>query len=243
MNPFQTKENYWVSLSDVMTGLMVIFMFIAISYIVQIQEKQRQRDDLIEEYQETVIALYDKLKVEFEEDFKEENWNAKIDEDLSIQFLNERVLFREGQARIRTRFREILNDFFPRYIEILLNSRFKEKIAEVRIEGHTNSTGDYMYNVELSQERTANVLNFVLFKGTDTFSKLNDDDQELVRFWFTANGFSYGRTLDKNGGFTIESNQSEDYKLSRRVEFRIITKTEELIKQIIQQKEKEDASI
>jgi hypothetical protein len=87
MNPFSKNENYWISLSDIMTGLMVIFMFIAISYIKQVQDKQKKTDELIEEYQETVIALYEKLKIEFEEDFKEENWNAKIDKDLSIQFV------------------------------------------------------------------------------------------------------------------------------------------------------------
>lgn len=237
MQQFVKQESYWISLSDIMTGLMVIFMFIAISYIKQVQDKQKETDALIEEYQQTVIALYEKLKIEFEEDFKAENWNAKIDEDLSIQFLNERVLFQEGQSRIRTKFREILDDFFPRYIEILLDERFIDKIAEVRIEGHTNSVGGYMSNVYLSQQRTANVLDYILFDGTETYEELPTAQQDLVRYWFTANGFSFGRTLDSDGNFTINSNATEDKKLSRRVEFRIITKTEELIKKIIEQKQ------
>ena len=70
MNPFTNKEDYWISLSDIMTGLMVIFMFIAISYIVQIQEKQRETDELIKDYQTTVIDLYETLQKEFEEDCK-----------------------------------------------------------------------------------------------------------------------------------------------------------------------------
>jgi hypothetical protein len=94
-----------------------------------------------------------------------------------------------------------------------------------------------MKNVHLSQERTANVLDYILFRGTETYDNLPSNNQDLVRYWFTANGFSFGRTLDEKGEFTIISNEEEDKELSRRVEFRIVTKTEELIKRIIEQKQ------
>ena len=42
------NESNWRSFSDVMTGLMVIFMFIAISYINEVQKKQQQRDIIFE---------------------------------------------------------------------------------------------------------------------------------------------------------------------------------------------------
>ena len=44
------NERNWMSFSDLMTGLMVIFMFIAISYIEQINKKQEQRDDIFREF-------------------------------------------------------------------------------------------------------------------------------------------------------------------------------------------------
>ena len=36
----QEDENNWISISDIMTGLMVIFMLIAISYVLKVQEKE-----------------------------------------------------------------------------------------------------------------------------------------------------------------------------------------------------------
>ena len=233
---FNNHENYWVSLSDIMTGLMVIFMFIAISYILQVQRQQQSVDDLLKDYSKTVEKLYEELKVEFEEDFTEENWNAKLEDDLSIRFLNERVLFYEGDARVRTRFRAILDDFFPRYIGILLKPEYRNKIAEVRIEGHTNSRGGYMDNLRLSQERTSNVLDYIFFNSDSAFSSLPAKDKELVKFWFTANGFSSGRTIDDSGKLTLYSGKEEDFTTSRRVEFRIVMKTDELVQNIMAQK-------
>ena len=82
----QKQENYWTSLSDIMTGLMVIFLFISISYMLQIQKKQKEKDKIVEDFQNTKVELYKELKNEFESDFKKEKWHAVLDEDLSIRF-------------------------------------------------------------------------------------------------------------------------------------------------------------
>ncbi len=234
MKIFPTKkENYWVSLSDIMTVLMVIFMFIAITYIRQIQADQDDRNRILVEYQETNIALYDALREEFEEDFAENRWHAELGEDLSIRFLNEDVLFEYDSVILRTEFQRILEQFFPRYIGILLDDRFRDKISEVRIEGHTDSVGSYMYNVDLSQRRTANVLNFLFYRNNSEYNRLPEEDQEFMRYWFTTTGFSFGRTLDSGGEYTFLSDHPEDSGRSRRVEFRIVTKSEEVVNQML----------
>ena len=228
------KENYWVSLSDIMTVLMVIFMFIAITYMRQIKKDQENQNRVLEEYQETYIALFDTLNSEFEEDFKESNWHAELSEDLSIRFLNEEVLFDYNSVELKPEFQQILEDFFPRYLEILLDKQFRDKIAEVRIEGHTDSKGGYMFNVRLSQNRTSNVLDFLFNRRGSEYLDMEVIDRELLRYWFTTTGFSYGRTMDRNGELTIESNNSENSARSRRVEFRIVMKSEEVLKQMLE---------
>ena len=42
------KDNYWIPLADLMTVLMVIFLFMAISYMVVIKKKQVEKDKIIE---------------------------------------------------------------------------------------------------------------------------------------------------------------------------------------------------
>ena len=34
------RSNVWMSVSDLMTGLMIIFLFVAVSYMVKVQDNQ-----------------------------------------------------------------------------------------------------------------------------------------------------------------------------------------------------------
>lgn len=231
-------ENYWISFSDLMTGLMVIFMFIAISYIIEIQNKQRERDLMFEEFKSTRENLYYELKNKFEDQFKV--WNVELDKDLSIKFTNPDVLFGSGEVEIRPKFKVMLDSFFPQYFDILLQDKYKDKIVEVRIEGHTDTVpipkydGDpYIGNVILSQLRSTEVLKY--FRNMDYFKKLPDEKKRRLQFWLTSNGLSYGRTLDADKKLTFFSNKPINKEYSRRVEFRIITSSEKLVDSVLNQ--------
>jgi len=229
MIKLKKKENYWISLSDIMTGLMVLFMFIAISYIIEIQKKTNTIENLIKDYKETIVELYKELDVEFSKDFKEK-WDAILEPDLSIKFLNERVQFDYDRSEIKQEFKNILEDFFPRYLRIILKDKYADKIAEVRIEGHTDAHGGYLYNVKLSQDRARNVLAFL--QNLTIYKNLDISTQKRLEYWLTANGLSFGRTLDANGQLTALTNNPIDSYKSRRVEFKIVTKSEKLIENI-----------
>lgn len=237
------KEEFWISLSDLMTGLMIIFLFISIAFMRKVKEEQVQVNNIVESFKETKIALYQELKKEFETDFRSTNWNAEIDEDLSIRFLNEEVLFGYDESTLKEDFKELLNNFWPRYLKILLKDKYQKKILEVRIEGHTDSKGSFMYNVGLSQRRTKEVLNYVLYGSHSEFLKLNQNEKSFVKFWLVANGYSSGRTLDEDGNFTMNSHNQENRQKSRRVEFRIVTKSDEVLNQIKDLIEKQNESI
>ena len=232
MIKFRKRENYWISLSDIMTGLMVLFMFIAISYIIEIQKKQAERDEILEDFKQTKLELYKELDKEFSKDFKEK-WNAILEPDLSIKFLNEKVQFDYDKSDIKPEFKYILKDFFPRYLKIILKPKYKDKIAEVRIEGHTDNKGGYIYNVKLSQDRARSVLAFL--QEQDAYKNLDEQTQKRLEYWLTANGLSFGRTLDANGELTAITHKPLDSYKSRRVEFKIVTTSDKLIENILKQ--------
>lgn len=236
----KSGESNWISFSDLMTGLMVIFMFIAISYISEVRKEQAQQNIVFEEFKATKDQLFSELQNTFRDDFKE--WDMVLDKDLSIKFTNPDVLFQPAQVYIRPRFATILDDFLPRYFEVLLQEKYRDRIAEIRIEGHTDTKPAYRYNndpyignVILSQLRSAEVLKY--FRQLPFYRNLAKDQERRLQFLTTANGLSYGRTLDENGELTVESNQPANDRLSRRVEFRIITSTEALVEKVIKQLE------
>ena len=232
------NDSNWISFSDIMTGLMVIFMFIAISYIVEVQKRQKERDLIFKEFKDTKDKLYAELEQEFKDDFKE--WKVELDKDLSIKFTNPDVLFESGEAIIRPDFERILERFMPRYFKVLLQDKYIEKIAEVRIEGHTDAVpapqydaDPYIGNVKLSQLRSAEVLKY--FRDMKYYKNLSPESEQRLQFWLTANGLSYGRTLDADKQLTALSGNKTNNEFSRRVEFRIITTSESLVERVLKE--------
>ena len=231
------KENFWIPYADLMTVLLIIFLFISLAYMGLVQFQKREQDKIFEEYKLTKENLYKELEQAFKSDFTK--WNLELDKDLSIKFTNPEVLFPSGKSEITPKFQQILSEFFPKYLKVILQEKYQDKIAEIRIEGHTdnrpiNETDDaYIDNIKLSQDRSRKVLQFL--RGLNYYSTLTGKQEELLRFWLTANGLSFGRTLDKNKELTILSKQPIDNERSRRVEFRLVTTSDRLVEKVIQQ--------
>lgn len=218
------NNSYWIPLSDLMTVLMMIFLFIAVVYMAKVQEATKGITDLKESKQQ----LLEELNREFKEDFKSTKWNAVIDSNnLSIRFVNEDVMFGQDEDILKDQFKSILSNFFPRYLNIILKEKYTDKIAEVRIEGHTSQEGSYEYNLDLSQRRTQKVMTFL--RQLPEYKFLKKNDRLKMSYWLTANGLSFGRAIDKNGKLTYFSKLPADPQKCRRVEFRIVTTSSQAI--------------
>lgn len=226
------KHNVWMSVSDLMTGLMVIFLFVAVAYMIQVENSQ----SILTDYVETKNKLHDKLVKEFEGDTLK--WQMAIGKDLSMKFNNPTVLFAQGSSNLTPEFKEILDEFLPRYFNILLNDSLRDRIQEIRIEGHTDPVpyptlhpNPYIANVILSQQRSLSVLEY--FYSMPSFEKYTDKEKKLLEYWLTSNGLSYGKSLDDEGEYTIKSGNPIDYQMSRRVEFRIVTSGDEILENFV----------
>lgn len=188
-----TQESHWQSISDLMTGLMVIFLFVCLGFLYQLNQVK-------EKYNMERIAIYDELNKEFKPE-EMARWGARIDEhSLTVSFVEPSVFFDSGSAQVKPGFQNMLNDFFPRYINVL--KRHSDSIIEVRIEGNAskewnggdpNSSAAYYYNMKLSQDRAFNVLQYVY-----AIPAVYEDRlwlQEKLR----ANGASYSKANENVG--------------------------------------------
>ncbi len=229
-----SHDDHWIPLSDLMTGLMMMFLLIAIVYMIKVEadgklikETSARTAEIARLYQQTKSELYDDLRKEFEKDLP--RWDAELLSDATLRFRSPSVMFDSGRADLKPRFKEILSEFFPRYVSILMSEKFRDTIREIRVEGHTSSFWQgapseqdaYFQNMRLSQDRTRSALEFVM--------KLPSVSHSFVwlRDHLTANGLSYSKRI-----FNLEGN--ENFARSQRVEFRVRTDAESRIERIIE---------
>lgn len=217
----KNSEQHWIPLADLMTGLMMMFMLIAILYMLKV-------NNAISGYTTSKDELGRDLCAEFSKDLAK--WDAECDiKNLSIRFKSPDVLFDTGKDVLKPQFVTILNDFFPRYIKILSQDKYKDKIEEIRIEGHTSSKWSvgvgnddaYFLNMQLSQARTLSVLRYVLIN-----SNTNINNKDWTKNILTANGLSSSKLILNNDG-------TENQQASQRVEFKVRTNADEYMQEVL----------
>lgn len=224
-NTRDESGEHWLTISDLMAGLMIVFLFIAVVFMMITQKENDKIKEVAVAYQQNQVAIYQALESEFENDL--EKWGATIDkETLAFNFQSPDVLFANNDTKLSDAYKIILDEFFPRYINVL--SPFRDSLDEIRIEGHTSSVGlrnsseaeAYFYNMRLSQGRTRSVLEYGY--------SLMPDDTNWIKANIAAVGFSSSRLIMNDG--------IEDAAMSRRVSFRAITNADIQIKRILEAK-------
>ena len=209
------ENAFALSTGDLMAGLLFIFILLLMGALLQVQEKAEQDEEVVRRYDQIKTQLYIDLQDEFKEDLKV--WRATIDSSLCIRFQEPAMLFDNDKAELKPLFKNILNDFFPRYIKVLNRAEYRDNIVEIRIEGHTDSNGGYFHNMELSQNRTRSVLEYC-------FGLMSVEQIIWAKSLITANGLSSSQPILVHG--------VEDKSLSRRVEFRVRTNAEKQLEEI-----------
>ncbi len=144
--------------------------------------------------------------------------DMKIDPiDGSIK-LSANILFDEGKSDLKENSKQALKKAVYSYFNTILeNENINKHIDKIIIEGHTNSKGSFLYNLDLSQKRAYSVMEFLF--------SMNFEKKLKLKKLLLASGRSFlDPVLDKNG--------QENINKSRRIEIKFNLKNQESIKEI-----------
>ena len=132
------------------------------------------------------------------------------------------VLFDTGRNELKDSGKQLLNRFIPIYLRTLMSSEYQEYIGEIIIEGHTDTSGSYLSNLKLSQERALTVATYCL--GGE-MTGISPAEKQLLQDIMTVNGRSYSDPV-YNADHTV------NMEASRRVVFKFRMKDAEMIDQM-----------
>ena len=139
--------------------------------------QQRRLDDLVGVRTQIVRELTTALN---RADLK-----ASVDANTGDIVLESAVFFDHGKSSIKTEGQKFLDRFIPVYLGVLLQPEYVDYLGEIIIEGHTDTSGTYLVNLELSQKRALTVAEYCLEMPNLSKSKV-----ERLRDILTAKGRS-----------------------------------------------------
>jgi len=196
----------------------------------QLDLSQQQLDDanaLMKAQQkkiDQIVGVKADLISSLNEEFRKQKIAVNIDSQTGAIVLDSNVLFAWGESNLTEDGEEILAQVLPVYCNVLLSDEYSDYVAEVIIDGYTDSSGDYLTNLSLSQSRSYAVAEYLLSNSGGFLTK--KQNKELAEK-LTANGRSQSSLiLDENG--------NEDADASRRVEIKFRLKDEEMISELSQ---------
>jgi len=219
MEEGENAPEYWASFSDMMSGLLMIFILFLTMTILQLNIQEdllrdkenllQDKETLLQEKEDEVnriIGVRKMIVEELKKEFEDSNLQLDIDPETGSITFSEGVFFDYDKYEIKGTGKSYLKYFIPKYIEVLLNDKNREYISEIIIEGHTDNNGSYMYNLELSQKRAFEVARYIL---SDEFGQLTDEENESLKSILTANGRSFSNPILDENGILMRKNQEE----------------------------------
>ncbi len=215
-NRKREEVNYWMSYADLMSAMLMVFALLLTVVILDYKELLDKKEKEIKQ----VVSVKTEIIKALTEEFKESNMSIEIDQQTGAIRFPGSVLFSTDSSEIAPQGKEFLNAFIPKYLDILLQDRFKTEISSIIIEGHTDNKGTYIHNMKLSQDRAFSVLNYIYSDEIPAFPV-----KDLSLSYITANGRSFNQPLKNEKG-------EYDPDRSRRVEFLFRLKDDEAIKAI-----------
>ncbi|APW66553.1 MULTISPECIES: OmpA family protein [Arcobacteraceae] len=156
--------------------------------------------------------------------------SINIDEKSGAIKFSSNILFDQGEYKLKEDSKQELSLILKKYFDALLeDNNIKQYIQSITIEGHTNSDGSYLDNLQLSQKRALEVMQFLY--------QSNIIDKDLISKYVNSSGRSFSNLVYKNG--------IEDKDNSRRIEIKFTVKNESAIKELqnflnTKQEKKED---
>ena len=156
------------------------------------------------------------MKVKVIADIKEKlSDKISIDSESGAIKLSSQVLFDKNEAVLKDEVKTELQTTLKSYFDTLLNNdEIRANLDQIIIEGHTDSDGEYLYNLKLSQDRALAVMNFI--------NSWNND--ERLRNYLNASGRSFMSPILKDG--------VEDKDASRRIEIKFTLSNKEAMNEI-----------
>lgn len=196
------EKPFWISFSDLMTALMVLFLVAMAVALMSVTQGLRKMDESRMTRDQAITSCLSQVQQLTQ---KAEYAGVKLrGQTLEWGALAE---FKKDSNELEPQRMAFLRSFVPQMLRVAQTPGCQDWLKRFVLEGYASPEGSYLYNLNLSLERSQRVLCVLLdAKAPNAISR---EDRQTIRDMFFVGGSSFNSAI---------LNQPEK---SRRVELRL----------------------
>lgn len=204
VNHADENSHYWISVSDLMTSLLFIFILILAYTIYSFSEKSAVYEESFHQRSELLIQL--------QKDLKQKNIDVDIDPKNGNMRIKSDVLFSVGSADLSPQGQYNMIEIAKEIKIKMQEPKFKSAIDTIFIEGHTDNIpiqntniGRRWTNMELSAQRAINT-----YLTMDSGAMIHQMRNRDGRYLFSYSGYADQRPIVMN---TSDENRAKNRRI------------------------------
>lgn len=206
----EAEKPFWISYADLMTALMVLFLVVMLASLVSLtrtvadlQDTRTRSEELAGRYKalqrknatqqrreerraKEIDTFWDRLER------SSRALGIRIDRDQRVINFGNRARFASGSDELSGGDELLLRRFAPRLLEETGSKLGARVLNRVVVEGYADRRGSYLFNLNLSSNRSQRVLCALLRPGGA--GGLSGSQKTQVRDLFLVGGFSFNET-------------------------------------------------
>ena len=182
----QAEKPFWISYADLMTALMVLFLVVMSVALLAVTKTVNEREKEKAAYDAAVEALLDDVQRAVDR-----YPGVTLDRGRRVIDFGRKALFPLADYRLTLEQAQYLREFTPEVLAIANSRLGKDLLKRIVVEGFTDETGTYLYNLNLSLQRSQSVLCALLADPAHDQTALSDDRRQDIQDLFLVGGFSF----------------------------------------------------
>ena len=217
----EEEESYFISMADMMVGLVFVFLILLLYFALQFRQESSRLDTTGSRAQ-----ILQKLR----QDLLEQGLEVKIDVNTGVLRLPENVLFDTGQSVLKPagvdavgKLRRAMEAVLPCYTYPRRAGcpPANHRLDAIFVEGHTDAVPmrGGIDNLDLSVQRATNTYRQLLPPGSP-LTALRNADEEPAQPVFSVSGYGPDRPVPGAGGTPEQRNA-----VNRRIDLRFLMVT------------------
>lgn len=196
------EKPFWISFADLMTALMVLFLLVMSVALLAVTRTITQKERLEAERQTEISKLLDRI------DAAARGQGIHVDHERAVIDFGDRARFDTSSYSLNPAQEQLLRSFVPEVLTIARDKGGRRWLKRIVVEGFTDRRGSYLYNLNLSLERSQRVLCALMAPPLPGEKAMDRNELEEIRRLFLVGGYS--------------SNSAKDsLDASRRIELRL----------------------